>query len=212
VRDARVLAVLYQEDEQVRSSPFIEHRLPASGSFVTLPDDSFGILQQMPRGLVVARQPRELPENPSQWAPRVGLRAKGKHPAELPGRIDVKVVQQEGGVVWPPVECAVPVCAVQLASACRLQAWHTQWETWTRARAEAVSELANKMEAVLNEAQQGKGPGSSKDKLSELTEYYGELEEKQRELQELGLDGVGEERLANLQRGIQRFAALARFG
>ena len=27
-----------------------------------------------------------------------------------------------------------------------------------------------------------------------------------------GLPGVGEERLANIQRGIQRFAALARFG
>ena len=50
--------------------------------------------------------------------------------------------------------------------------------------------------------------------MSELTEFYGELEEKQRELQELELGeaGVGEERLANLQRGIQRVAALARFG
>ena len=50
--------------------------------------------------------------------------------------------------------------------------------------------------------------------MSELTECYGELEEKQRELEELelGEGGVGEERLANLQRGIQRCAALARFG
>ena len=87
VRDARVLAVLYQEDEQVRSSPFVEHRLPTAGAFVVLPDDTLGVLQSLPRGLVVAREPRDLPENVSQWAPRVGLRAKGKHPAELPGMV-----------------------------------------------------------------------------------------------------------------------------
>ena len=38
VRDAAVLAVLYQEDGSVKPSPFVEHRLPAAGSFVTLPD------------------------------------------------------------------------------------------------------------------------------------------------------------------------------
>ena len=87
VRDARVLAVLYQEDEQVHSSPFVEHRLPTAGAFVVLPDDTLGVLQSLPRGLVVAREHRELPENASHWAPRVGLRAKGKHPAELPGMV-----------------------------------------------------------------------------------------------------------------------------
>lgn len=214
VRDARVLAVLYQEDEQVHSSPFVEHRLPTAGAFVVLPDDTLGVLQSLPRGLVVAREHRELPENASHWAPRVGLRAKGKHPAELPGMVDVKVLQQDGSVAWPQVECSVPVCAVQPASAARLQCWHKQWDAWTKGHTEAVGALADKMEALLKEAQQGKGEGNSKEKVSELTECYGELEEKQRELQELELGeaGVGEERLANLQRGIQRFAALARFG
>ena len=93
VRDGRVVAVLYQEGGEVRHSPFIEHALPPPGSFVTLADGSLGILQALPRGLVVARTPRELPELPSQWAPRAGLRRKGKHPAELPGMVDVKVVQ-----------------------------------------------------------------------------------------------------------------------
>ena len=128
--------------------------------------------------------------------------------------LDVKLVQQNGAVAWPPVECAVPVCAVRPASASRLQGWHSQWDAWTAARAEAVAALATKLEAMLAEAQRGEGGASAKDRVSELTECYGELEEKTRELQELelGLDGVSEERLAHLQRGIQRFAALARFG
>jgi len=48
--------------------------------------------------------------------------------------------------------------------------------------------------------------------VSELTETYGRLEEAQRELLELQAEGLSEERLASLQRGIQRYAALARFG
>ena len=47
VRDAAVLAVLYQEDGSVRPSPFVEHRLPAAGSYVTLPDGSLGRLGSM---------------------------------------------------------------------------------------------------------------------------------------------------------------------
>ena len=71
----------------MRSSPFIEHRLPVAGAYVVLPDDTLGVLQCLPRGLVVAREHRELPENAAQWPPRLGLRAKGKHPAELPGMV-----------------------------------------------------------------------------------------------------------------------------
>ena len=47
--------------------------------------------------------------------------------------------------------------------------------------------------------------------MTELTALYGELEESQRELDDLEAPGIGEDRLANLQRGIQRFAACARF-
>ena len=53
---------------------------------------------------------------------------------------------------------------------------------------------------------------SAKDKVSELTELHGRLEESHAELQELGQPGLADERRAELQRGIQRFAALARFG
>ena len=115
-------------------------------------------------------------------------------------------------VAWPPVECSVPVCAVQQASSSRLQCWHQQWGEWGDARNAVVGSLADKMETMLLEAQRCEG--GRKEKVSELTECYGELEEKQRELLELdmGFEGVGDERLANLQRGIQRFAALARFG
>ena len=51
--------------------------------------------------------------------------------------------------------------------------------------------------------------------VSELTAVYSTLEEAQRELDELEPDapaGVDAERMASLQKGIQRFAALARFG
>jgi len=212
VRDARVLAVLYNEDDQIRSSPFVEHRLPNAGAFVTLPDGSLGVLQALPRGLVVAREPRDLEEHPTQWPPRSGLRPKGKHPAELPGMVDVKIVQQQGEVSWPPVLESVPVCSVSPAGASRLQGWHQTWDDFIQTRAAGCLSMADKIEAMLAEAKQGGGGG--RDKVSELTECYGELEESQSELSEMdaGVEGVGEERLANLQRGIQRFAALARFG
>jgi len=161
----------------------------------------------------VAREPRDLPEHAPQWPPRVGLRPKGKHPAELCGMVDVKIVQQSGEVAWPPVQCSVPVCSVQPAAASRLQGWHQTWDEWTTSRAASCLSLADKLEAMLEEAKTGGGP--AKEKVSELTECYGELEEAQRELDELevdGLEGVGEERMQTMQRGIQRFAALARFG
>ncbi|EOD17725.1 hypothetical protein EMIHUDRAFT_451293 [Emiliania huxleyi CCMP1516] len=178
VRDAAVAAVLYQEDGRVRPSPFVEHRLPAAGSFVTLPDGALGRLGQLPRGLVVAREPRDLPEHPPQWAPAPGLRPKGKHPAELPGLVDVSIVQRGGAVVWPHHECSVPVCAITAADSARLRQWHAQWDAHLRARSAEAEGLA----------------------------------EAQRELLELQAEGLSEERLASLQRGIQRYAALARFG
>ena len=72
------------------------------------------------------------------------------------------MLQQDGSVAWPQVECSVPVCAVQPASAARLQCWHKQWDAWTKGHTEAVGALADKMEALLKEAQQGKGEGNSK--------------------------------------------------
>ena len=65
------------------------------------------------------------------------------------------MLQQDGRVAWPQVECSVPVCAVQPASASRLQCWHAQWDLWTKGHTEAVGLLADKMEALLKEAQQG---------------------------------------------------------
>ena len=77
------------------------------------------------------------------------------------------MLQQDGRVAWPQVECSVPVCAVQPASASRLQCWHAQWDLWTKGHTEAVGLLADKIEALLKEAQQGKGEGSSKGKVAE---------------------------------------------
>ena len=77
------------------------------------------------------------------------------------------MLQQDGRVAWPQVEGSVPVCAVQPASASRLQCWHAQWDLWTKGHTEAVGLLADKIEALLKEAQQGKGEGSSKDKVAE---------------------------------------------
>ncbi|KOO33972.1 hypothetical protein Ctob_012422 [Chrysochromulina tobinii] len=172
VRDGSVVAVLYQEGDDVRTSPFIEHKLPSAGAFVTLADGSLGKLGPLPRGLIVTRAPTELPENAPLWPPMRGLRPKGKHPAELPGMIDLQVLQTHGQVAWPPTECSVPVCAITPAESSRLP----------------------------------------KEIVSTLTEMYGSLEERQREMADLELEGISEERLQALQRGIQRFAALARFG
>ena len=107
---------------QIHSSPFIEHKLPPQGSYVTLPDGSLGKLQALPRGLIVTREARDLPENAPQWPERSGLRPKGKHPAELPGMVDVEIIQQDGAVLWPPHQCCVPVCALTKTDSSRLQA------------------------------------------------------------------------------------------
>ena len=55
----------------------------------------------------------------------------------------------------------------------------------------------------------GKEP---KEVVSELTDMLGQLEDGQRDLLELDQPGIDEDRLQALQRGIQRYAALARFG
>ena len=213
VRDGAVIAVLYQEGDDVHASPFIEHRLPAPGSFVTLPDGSLGKLGTVPRGLIVAREPRDLPEFAPQWPARPGLRHKGKHPAELPGMVDLQILQQSGAVQWPPHECSVPVCALTPADSSRLREWYAQWDSYVSSHSEEAEKLAARIEELLVEG--GKpisGGASAKEVVSELTETYSRLEDQQRQLTDFEAPGLGEERLQTLQRGIQRFAALARFG
>jgi len=211
VRDAAVLAVLYQEGDDVRASPFVEHRLPPQGAFVTLPDRSLGRLGALPRGLVVTRTPQDLPENAPAWPAQPGLRPKGKHPAELPGMVDVALMQRAGEVVWPPLECSVPVCALTAADSTRLRQWHEQWDAFVKERQLHAESLACRLEQLLDQGKAGGGSASAKEVVSELTETYGRLEERQREIAELEADGVDDERLQTLQRNIQRFAALARF-
>ena len=211
VRDGAVIAVLYQEGDEVHSSPFVEHRMPQKGAYVTLPDDSLGKIGALPRGLVVATTPRDLPDNASQFPPRSGLRPKGKHPAELPGLVDIEIIQQDGAVLWPPHQCSVPVCALRTADSSRLQAWYTQWDSHVAGRGKGATTLAERIEAVLEDGMKG-GDRSAKEIVSDLTGLYGELEELQRELADLQQPGVTPDRMSNLQRGIQRFAALARFG
>jgi len=208
VRDGVVLAVLYKEGEHVRSSPFLEHRLPPPGAFVVLSDGCLGVLQSLPRGLIVTRTPRDLPENAPQWPPRQGLRAKGKHPAELPGMVDVKLVQLDGAVAWKPLQCSVPVCALTPADSARLQLWHAQWDSWTAQQQRAAHDLVHKIETMLSEVQ---ASGCGKATVAELSYFYGQLEESNRELIEMHADEVEPSRLAALQKGIQRFAALARY-
>lgn len=94
---------------------------------------------------------------------------------------------------------------------CDRRAWHAQWDSHIRSRGKAAHALAERIEQVLEEGIKGDGR-SAKQIVTELTDLYGQLEETQRELDELKQPGVAEERLSNLQRGIQRFAALARFG
>ena len=87
VRDGGVIAVLYQEDGAIRPSPFVEHRLPPAGSFVVLPDGSLGKLGALPRGLVVAREPRDLPEHAPMWPCLPGLRRRYRDPKSCLARL-----------------------------------------------------------------------------------------------------------------------------
>jgi len=79
-------------------------------------------------------------------------------------------------------------------------------------RVEAAQTLAEQIEALLKSGSQPADGRSAKEIVSELTEKYGRLEEQQHELTEFDAIGLDEERLVTLQKGIQRFAALARFG
>lgn len=107
----------------------------------------------------------------------------------------------------------MPVCALTAAESGKLREWYTQWDSFVRERSEAASALAGRIEKLLEGSKTaGASGGSAKEVVSELTELYGELEESQRELTELDAPTLDDERLASLQRGIQRFAALARFG
>ena len=214
VRDGAVVAVLYQEDGLVRPSPFVEHRLPAAGSFVTLPDGELGRLGELPRGLIVAREPRDLPECAPVYAPLPGLRHKGKHPAELPGMVDLSVLCVEGVVTWPPREVSVPVCAITPADSSRLQRWHALWDVHVKERVDGAHEIAKHIEGMLetNKGAGATGERPAKEILRELTEAYGRLEERNAQLIELESPGIDDERLTSMQRGIQRFATLARFG
>ena len=247
VRDGSVVAVLYQEGDDVRPSPFIEHKLPSAGAFVTLADGSLGKLGALPRGLIVTRAPTEMPENAPLWPPMRGLRPKGKHPAELPGMIDLQVLQTHGQVAWPPTECSVPVCAITPAESSRLREWHAMWDNFVNEKRAAAGALADRIEELLarglkpraapaaadaavaptgadaenappaisaKEIVSENAPPaiSAKEIVSTLTEMYGSLEERQREMGDLEVEGIGEERLQAIKRGIQRFAALARFG
>jgi hypothetical protein len=184
----------------------------------------------------VTRVPTELPENAPLWPPMRGLRPKGKHPAELPGMIDLQVLQTHGQVAWPPTECSVPVCAITPAESSRLREWHAMWDAFVHEKRAAAAALADRIEellarglkprAALSAAPAADAAGaptgadaenappaiSAKEIVSTLTEMYGSLEERQREMADLELEGISEERLQALQRGIQRFAALARFG
>jgi len=98
------------------------------------------------------------------------------------------------------------------ADGARLHAWHAQWDSHVTARGKEAHTLAERIEQKLEEGLKGSSGLSAKEIVSSLTELYGELEDKQRELTDLSQPGVDEERLSSLQRGIQRFAALARFG
>ena len=51
-----------------------------------------------------------------------------------------------------------------------------------------------------------------KEVLKQLTQIYGQLEEQQRLLADMEVDSLESERVEKLQKGISRFAALARFG
>ena len=64
----------------MRHSAFVEHRLPPAGSFATLPDGSLGKLGPVPRGLIVAREPQDLPDNAPVW-PACSVRARLREPS-----------------------------------------------------------------------------------------------------------------------------------
>ena len=130
--------------------------------------------------------------------------------------VDLQVLRKDGRVHWPARECSVPVCALKPCDSATLRDWHAMWDAFVDEKAEAADGIAVQIEGLLEAGKQnGKGAAapSAKEVVRELTEAYGRLEERQRELLELDeLRGLDEERLAALQRGIQRFATLARFG
>ena len=123
--------------------------------------------------------------------------------------VDVQLMHMENEVAWPPHEASVPVCSLTQADSSRLRDWYATWDAYVKERADGCNEAAKKIESLL---QAGAGNGSAKEVVRELTEAYTKLEERNRELIELDDSGLDAERLEKLQKGIQRFATLTRFG
>jgi len=102
-----------------------------------------------------------------------------------------------GAMTWGLMSIRVPQCPSPPTSS-----------SAHASRAQVAYALVEKMEGMLSEAH---GKGCSKVSVAELSHHYGQLEESNRELEELDVDAVNACRLSALQKGIQRFAALARY-
>ena len=103
----------------MRDAPFVEHRLPPAGSYVTLPDGALGKLGALPRGLIVARvratSRRTRPSlRPAGCAPRASTpRSRQRRPHRAAPR-------RRGALTARGV--SVPVCAIAAAARARVDA------------------------------------------------------------------------------------------
>ena len=106
VRDGAVIAVLYRGRRRGGVAVVSTGRSPLVRS--SRRPCSLGKLGSLPRGLIVAREPRDLPEHVPQWPSRPGLRHKGKHRPSCPAWWTCRWCSRTA-LLGPHQECSVRV-------------------------------------------------------------------------------------------------------
>eukprot|EP00455_Lapot_gusevi_P023704 TRINITY_DN245_c0_g1_i5.p1 TRINITY_DN245_c0_g1~~TRINITY_DN245_c0_g1_i5.p1 ORF type:complete len:266 (-),score=109.53 TRINITY_DN245_c0_g1_i5:191-892(-) len=148
VKDQQVTAVLYKKGHSVERALFIEHKLPAEGSLVALPNDRVGVLRRIPVGMIVSTNPSGVEKNPSTY-PRAPICTR-KHPTELDGFVDVDVVLDGDEKVYPAVQEALPVCRIKLATEEQQAAVNRGHQVWHQNKSDEFLQTLAQLERIVN--------------------------------------------------------------
>lgn len=104
VKDAKVVAVLYVVGNDVKVAKFREIMIPASGTLVTLPYSQIGYVEAVPDGMVIRteasakRDEEEKEAHVLQSTPHPLCFCTRKHPVELDGLVDVRIIARDDKV------------------------------------------------------------------------------------------------------------------
>jgi len=117
VKDSQVLGVLAPLGDEIKQLPFLEHPVPPEGSLVRIRnEDRFGIVKNIPSGLIITNNPKDEFEKKDLRFPREESTMKRKHVEDLHGFIDCEVIYENGQwLLENPLHKAFNVTELELA-------------------------------------------------------------------------------------------------